>query len=203
MNWTSEAIATLRRLWADGMPSAQIGKVLHCSKNAIVGKAHRLKLAPRPSPINACPRVVKAVRLPRAPVVNFAPEPELVRRTATEPCCWPMGEPGKPGFHYCDEVSAPGRVYCPAHLEVSRHASQTQRGGNWVRNGQVYSTMQVLNTFRDMLERKEIRAKDVAEEIGVFASNLSALTLHTHTNAISRKKMILLANYMGFSERVE
>ena len=72
-----------------------------------------------------------------------------------------------------------------------------------VRNGQVYNTNQVLDTFRDMLERNEIKVKDVAEEIGVFASNLSMLTLRGQTHQISREKMILLANYVGFSERVE
>ena len=118
MNWTPEAIATLRRLWEDGMPSAQIGKVLHCSKNAIVGKEHRLNLKPRPSPIKAGPRLVKAVRLPRAPVIHC--EPEQVRRRATEPCCWPMGEPGRRDFRYCDVISAPGRVYCYDHLAISR-----------------------------------------------------------------------------------
>ena len=118
MNWTPEAISTLRRLWGDGLSSAQIGKVLRCSKNCVIGKARREKLESRPSPIKAPSAAPRVIRLPRAPVV--APEPELVRRTATEPCCWPMGEPGERNFRYCDVISAPGRVYCYDHLAISR-----------------------------------------------------------------------------------
>jgi len=51
MEWTEAVIAELRRLWAEGLSTAEIGRRLGVSKNAIVGKAHRLALSPRPSPI--------------------------------------------------------------------------------------------------------------------------------------------------------
>ncbi len=51
MEWNEEAIARLRALWAEGHSTAEIGRRMGISKNAVVGKAHRLNLAARPSPI--------------------------------------------------------------------------------------------------------------------------------------------------------
>lgn len=51
MEWNDEVIARLRTLWDEGHSTAEIGRRLGVSKNAIVGKAHRLSLPPRPSPI--------------------------------------------------------------------------------------------------------------------------------------------------------
>lgn len=51
MEWTEETIIRLRELWTEGHSTAEIGRRLGVSKNAIVGKAHRLDLAARPSPI--------------------------------------------------------------------------------------------------------------------------------------------------------
>lgn len=51
MVWNEETIRHLRDLWAEGHSTAEIGRRLGVSKNAIVGKAHRLELDARPSPI--------------------------------------------------------------------------------------------------------------------------------------------------------
>ena len=51
MVWDEETIRLLRDLWAQGHSTAEIGRRLGVSKNAIVGKAHRLELDARPSPI--------------------------------------------------------------------------------------------------------------------------------------------------------
>jgi len=51
MDWTEETILRLREFWAEGHSTAEIGRRLGVSKNAIVGKAHRLDLSARPSPI--------------------------------------------------------------------------------------------------------------------------------------------------------
>jgi GcrA cell cycle regulator len=51
MEWNEETIARLRELWAEGHSTAEIGRRLGVSKNAVVGKAHRLNLPARPSPI--------------------------------------------------------------------------------------------------------------------------------------------------------
>jgi GcrA cell cycle regulator len=51
MVWDEETIRNLRDLWSQGLSTAEIGRRLSVSKNAIVGKAHRLELDARPSPI--------------------------------------------------------------------------------------------------------------------------------------------------------
>lgn len=51
MDWTDEVVVRLRQLWAEGHSTAEIGRRIGVSKNAVVGKAHRLKLEARASPI--------------------------------------------------------------------------------------------------------------------------------------------------------
>jgi GcrA cell cycle regulator len=55
MEWSDEIISHLRALWAEGHSTAEIGRRLGVTKNAIVGKAHRLDLPARPSPIRRDP----------------------------------------------------------------------------------------------------------------------------------------------------
>lgn len=64
-DWPPEQIAELRRLWPTGLSTIEIGRRLGVSKNAVVGKAHRLELPPRPSPIR--PRLDGAPERPRKP----------------------------------------------------------------------------------------------------------------------------------------
>jgi GcrA cell cycle regulator len=81
MDWTAEAIDQLRAFWAEGHSTAEIGRRMGISKNAVVGKAHRLNLPARPSPIrreaegDAAPRPVpQPRRLPGAtPTLAAAP----------------------------------------------------------------------------------------------------------------------------------
>ena len=83
MDWTSEAIDQLRAFWAEGHSTAEIGRRMGVSKNAVVGKAHRLNLPARPSPIRrevetevaAAPRPVPQPRRPVAPPALRAPAP--------------------------------------------------------------------------------------------------------------------------------
>jgi len=51
MDWNDETIARLRAFWDEGHSTAEIGRRLGITKNAVVGKAHRLNLVARPSPI--------------------------------------------------------------------------------------------------------------------------------------------------------
>jgi len=51
IDWTEETVARLRAFWQDGHSTAEIGRRVGTSKNSVVGKAHRLGLPPRPSPI--------------------------------------------------------------------------------------------------------------------------------------------------------
>jgi GcrA cell cycle regulator len=65
MEWTEEAIAKLSSAWAEGLSTAEIGRQMGISKNAVVGKAHRLELASRPSPIRRDGERTPRRRLPR------------------------------------------------------------------------------------------------------------------------------------------
>jgi GcrA cell cycle regulator len=64
MEWNNEVIARLRALWDEGLSTADIGRRLGVTKNAVVGKAHRLDLPARPSPIR---RGGAGAPRPRAP----------------------------------------------------------------------------------------------------------------------------------------
>lgn len=75
MNWTEERIALLKKLWAEGYSASRIGKELGVSKNAVVGKAHRIKLPPRPSPIKRQPTK-------RAKGKSTPPQPEALTQEA-------------------------------------------------------------------------------------------------------------------------
>ncbi|HKY94918.1 MAG TPA: GcrA family cell cycle regulator [Kiloniellales bacterium] len=67
VTWTDDRIEQLRKLWDQGLSASAIGRQLGVSKNAVVGKAHRLKLPARPSPIRkgARPPVRRMAVLPK------------------------------------------------------------------------------------------------------------------------------------------
>ncbi len=140
MNWTDQAVSTLHSSWADGHSTAEIGRRMGITKNAVAGKAHRLKLAGRPSPMGSKPStvakikrgtqrsgrsretrpVVAAAALSPAPPTSPAPARVAARPAplalSSRACCqWPIGEPGSAGFHLCDEPALASRPYCEAH----------------------------------------------------------------------------------------
>ena len=73
MSWNDENVKKLKELWDQGLPTAQIGKLLGFTKNAVVGKAHRIGLERRPSPIRrtAVKPDRKKARSPVMPKLNF------------------------------------------------------------------------------------------------------------------------------------
>ena len=83
MSWTDERIERLRELWTKGMTASQIAEELGgVSRNAVIGKAHRLELQSRPSPVKAnTPDTPKAeprkVALPKQRPLPKPPAPEL------------------------------------------------------------------------------------------------------------------------------
>jgi len=151
--WSETDVADLTRRWLRGDPTQAIGLALHRSKNSVVGKAHRLHLQARPSPIKRLPNgilihmkpsdpddddlpplpspVVAVPRVPR-PVVPLPPPPpaEPMRPTPRPgaQCRWPIGHPGAVGFHFCGGATAELRLpYCPDHCRVAYPAWETRK----------------------------------------------------------------------------
>jgi len=78
--WDETAIALLRALWAEGHSASEIGRRMGVSKNAVVGKSHRLCLPPRPSPINLSSGEARPVRITDdGPRIRQAPQRTLAR----------------------------------------------------------------------------------------------------------------------------
>ncbi len=98
--WTSELVEQLSALWKQGLSTAEIGRKLGISKNAVVGKAHRLMLTPRPSPL-------------KSPPIRH------VAGKAGPTCSWPHGHPGQTGFRFCGKRVVPGKPYCPEHAAMA------------------------------------------------------------------------------------
>lgn len=78
MEWSEETIVRLRSLWSEGHSTAEIGRRLGVSKNAVVGKAHRLDLPARPSPIRR-----DGCSAPRRPAPRRAAGPTLPPLSST------------------------------------------------------------------------------------------------------------------------
>src|SRR5262245_17692297 len=139
MTWTDERVETLKKLWADGLSASQIAAELGgITRNAVIGKVHRLGLsgrakspssaAPRPRKARAHPHMLRVARpamrgntaLAHAYELEVEPEPELVdniiplgqRRTLLEltalTCRWPIGDPGSAEFFFCVGQAATG-----------------------------------------------------------------------------------------------
>ena len=126
MTWTPERIAELESLWATGETTAEIGRMLNVSKNAVVGKAHRLGLPGRPSPIKR-----DAFKAPSPLSTPSSPSPSpstTVSKYHGPPCQWPFGDPGSDDFYFCGAPAIPERPYCDKHCKIAyvRNDRQTR-----------------------------------------------------------------------------
>lgn len=140
--WTDERIATLQRLWADGRSATEISYALGgVSRNAVLGKLHRLKLPARENvaPRVAAPKVKPLVgssqfakgkpdpakmaevkKIENRPAPADMPKPLLVKLFDLESsdCRWPVsGE--KADMLFCGHNVEPGCPYCPGHKRMS------------------------------------------------------------------------------------
>jgi len=146
MGWTEERVELLKKLWADGLSASQIAAELGgITRNAVIGKVHRLGLSGRAkSPSSSSPRPRKPrssnhmIRVPRSSMrgntalaydYQAEPEPELMEIPAeqrksllqlTEATChWPVGDPGSADFFFCGGESSEGSPYCNFHSRVA------------------------------------------------------------------------------------
>ena len=120
MAWTREEEAELRKLWDAGWSGGQIAKKTNHTKNAVIGKARRLGLAERESPIkrNIEARRNKQRSEPqlKAPEELAAIEP-LIPGPPAKSCQWIEGEPSADDSCKCGAPVVPGRSYCAEHLK--------------------------------------------------------------------------------------
>ena len=154
MSWTDERVALLTKLWADGLSASQIAAELGgITRNAVIGKVHRLGLSGRAkSPSSTSPRPRKArssghmLRVSRPAMrgntalaydYQEEPEPELIeipleqRKTLlqlTEKTChWPIGDPGSTEFFFCGGENANDQPYCAFHARVAYQPPSDRR----------------------------------------------------------------------------
>lgn len=95
MSWTDERIEQLRSMWEKGLTASQIADELGgVSRNAVIGKAHRLGLKSRPSPVKATEKVAKPVKAPAAPKpASPPPAPRAAAPAPVRPVVAPKPEP--------------------------------------------------------------------------------------------------------------
>lgn len=128
MSWTDERVSLLKQLWGEGKTAAEIAKVLGdgITRNAVIGKAHRLKLSSRLSPIqqNTSKKVKTDVNPPRAPrpaikLPEFKGKGVKMVDLNAQMCRWPNGDPQDENFNFCGCDSVPGLAYCADHARVA------------------------------------------------------------------------------------
>ena len=142
MSWTEERVTVLKKLWLEGLSASQIAKQLGgVTRNAVIGKVHRLGLSGRAAPSHPQRMVVRTPRPPRpvsAPTMRREPtlrsEPVRVRvpeepgmatvlTLAAHMCKWPIGDPSSTEFTFCGRGTT--GTYCSEHSQV---AYQPQQG---------------------------------------------------------------------------
>ena len=136
MPWDTETTEKLKKLWAEGHTASQISKMLGggISRNAVIGKAHRLSLGGRTqSRMISSPRInnfnnqnkiqgQKRIRRPRglrAIVIEKdfeAEKPTTLENLTDKSCRWPIGHPNEKDFYFCGRTPMEDRVYCKLHV---------------------------------------------------------------------------------------
>src|SRR5207302_95043 len=158
MSWTDERVEMLKKLWADGLSASQIAAELGgITRNAVIGKVHRLGLSgrakspssasPRPRKPRAHPHMLRVSRpsmrgnvaLAHAYEYEMESEPELLdnvipigqRRTilelTEETCRWPIGDPGTAEFFFCGGQTTTGLPYCSFHSRIAYQPAGDRR----------------------------------------------------------------------------
>ncbi len=151
MSWTDDRVLLLRKLWGEGRTAAEIARELGgVTRNAVIGKAHRLKLSNRVSPIQQntkkpATRIVSDLKiveitsentaLAAVPKKVFKPSlPEIrlgklysLMELKPRMCRWPVGDPREEEFGFCGCESISGLPYCGDHAKVAYQAATRTR----------------------------------------------------------------------------
>jgi GcrA cell cycle regulator len=135
MSWTDDRVSLLKRLWGEGKTAAEIAKELGdgVTRNAVIGKAHRLKLSSRVSPIQQNTKKVKTEARPPMPRRSNKKIPvfkgkELKMEDLRERMCrWPNGDPQTEDFSFCGCDVVEGLPYCANHAQIAYQLTSRSR----------------------------------------------------------------------------
>jgi len=154
MSWTDERVAILSKLWADGLSASQIaGELGGVTRNAVIGKVHRLGLSGRAKPANSSAKRVKRQRStynskPRTAARNgiasrepgvqnlrtvvenlTAPESKKLNLVdlTDKTCKWPDGDPATDDFHFCGNKTKEDTPYCEYHCKLAYQQNVDRR----------------------------------------------------------------------------
>jgi len=134
MSWTTERENKLKELWKKGHTASKIASILgETTRNAVIGKAHRLNLQARAGLKKTSPKIntlnngapeVKTQKLGRKARFrsllldkNFEPEnPKKLEELTDETCRWPIGHPYEKKFYFCGRTSMEKFPYCKLHV---------------------------------------------------------------------------------------
>ena len=135
MSWTEEKVAKLKELWGKGNTASQIAEIIGgISRNAVIGKAHRLNLSAKIKTRAATSSqnfdnssTEKNIRSTRRGRKNkfksliidkdFEPEnPKQLEELDENSCKWPIGHPDEKSFYFCGRSSLKDFSYCKLHL---------------------------------------------------------------------------------------
>jgi len=148
MSWTDERVELLKKLWSDGLSASQVAAQLGgVTRNAVIGKVHRLRLSGRGKSVSAAASRKSnssshMVRRSRASIrgntalahvydYNAEATPEQIENIipigqrcsllelTQQNCHWPIGDPGSSDFIFCGGNSVPGLAYCAYHCRIA------------------------------------------------------------------------------------
>ena len=134
MSWTQEKEEKLRQLWEKGHTASQIAEILgDTTRNAVIGKAHRLNLSAKIKTRTATSNQnyqnslneqnIKSRKGRRSKFKSliiekdFEPEnPKQLEELDENSCKWPIGHPNEKSFYFCGRTSLKDFSYCKLHL---------------------------------------------------------------------------------------
>ena len=134
MSWTEEKVSKLKELWGKGSTASQIAEIIGgISRNAVIGKAHRLNLSAKIKTRTATSNKefdssiknnnIKTKRGRKSKFQSliiekdFEPEnPKQLEELDENSCKWPVGHPDEKDFYFCGRSSLKDFSYCKLHL---------------------------------------------------------------------------------------
>ena len=137
MSWTEEKVAKLKELWGKGNTASQIAEIIGgISRNAVIGKAHRLNLSAKiktraatstqnfnNSLLDKNSNTKRNRRSKFKSLIiekDFEPEnPKQLEELTDNDCKYPIGHPNEKDFYFCGRTSLKDFSYCKLHLLYS------------------------------------------------------------------------------------